>query len=189
LRLLAALAMIPMTAATFAAVGAAWADEPHPKRREGLWEVRSAGSDAVGMPPTLYCVGPRTDTAEAHLDRAAGDRGSCSLGRFVPAGDAWVAESVCGEGRHAVTKRAIASGDFDTEYRIDTIVTRAGGPAGRREDRDAIVARWVGPCESGQRAGDLVIPGMGTLNMEDGTFEAEPPARPARKRQPQRAPK
>jgi hypothetical protein len=151
--------------------------DAHPKRRPGLWEVRSAGVDAIGMPPTRFCVGENTDNAGSHLDRSPGPRGSCSLGEFVRAGDAWVAESVCREGRGTVTSRAVASGDFENEYRIDTVVVHAAAPNGsRREDRDAVVARWLGPCEPGQRPGDLVVPGMGTLNMDDGTFRAEPPA-------------
>lgn len=153
----------------------------HPKRRSGLWEVRSAGAEALGMPPTRFCVGDATDTAAAHLDRAGGERGSCSLGHFVRAGDAWVAESTCREGRSTVVSRAVASGDFESEYRIDTIVTQAGAPpAPRRESREAIVARWLGPCTAGQRPGDLVVPGMGTLNMDDGSFRAEPPPRARR---------
>lgn len=151
----------------------------HPQRRPGLWEVRSAGVDALGMPPTRFCVGEQTDTPRAHLDRSPGPRGSCSLGEFVRAGDAWVAESVCREGRTTVTSRAVATGDFRTSYRIDTLVTHdASSP--RREERDAVEARWLGPCEPGQRPGDLVVPGMGTLNMDDGTFRAEPPARARR---------
>jgi hypothetical protein len=151
-------------------------EEPYPKRRPGLWEVRIAGSDAVGMPPAQFCVGEQTDTADMHLDRAIGARGSCTLGGFTPAGEAWVAESACTEGRHTVTKQSIATGDFQTEYRIDTVVTQPARGGTQREDREAVVARWIGPCESGQRPGDLVIPGMGTLNMDDGNFEAEPPS-------------
>lgn len=148
----------------------------HPKRKPGLWEVRSAGVEAFGMPATRFCVGERTDTAQSHLDRSTGARGSCSLGEFVRAGDAWVAESVCREGRSTVVSRAIATGDFESEYRIDTVVVHSpAGAGGRREDREAVVARWLGPCEPDQRPGDLVIPGMGTLNMEDGTFRAESP--------------
>jgi hypothetical protein len=154
----------------------------HPKRRAGLWEVRSAASDSLGMQPTRFCVGEATDTANGHLDRASGPRGSCSLGQFVRSGDAWVAESVCREGRSTVVSRAVATGDFETEYRIDTVVTHAAagaapGAPGRREDREAVIARWLGPCEAGQRPGDLVIPGMGTLNMDDGSFRAEAPTR------------
>jgi hypothetical protein len=155
--------------------------EAHPKRRAGLWEVRSANADSLGMPPTRFCVGEQTDSARAHLDRSPGLRGSCSLGEFVRSGEAWVAESVCREGKARVTGRAVATGDFETEYRIDTVVTHAApGPSGRREDREAVVARWLGPCETSQRPGDLVVPGMGTLNMDDGTFRAEPPSRAAR---------
>lgn len=161
--------------------------QAHPQRRAGLWEVRSAGVDALGMPPTRFCVGEQTDTPRTHLDRSPGPRGSCSLGEFVRAGDAWVAESVCREGRSTVTSRAVATGDFRTAYRIDTLVTHDTSPS-RREERDAVEARWLGPCEPGQRPGDLVVPGMGTLNMDDGTFRAEPPSR-ARRGQPAAPPR
>ena len=176
-----ALPALPALACAAAAFAASLPAEAHPRRRPGLWEVRVAGSDALGMAPTQFCVGERTDTARSHLDRSPGPRGSCSLGEFVRAGEAWVAESVCREGRSSVVSRAVATGDFETEYRIDTVVTHATTQAGtRREDREAIVARWLGPCAAHQRPGDLVVPGMGTLNMDDGTFRAESPARPRR---------
>lgn len=173
---LAARALPVLTAAFGIALLATVAAEAHPKRKAGLWEVRSAGVEALGMPATRFCVGERTDTAQSHLDRSSGVRGSCSLGEFVRAGDAWVAESVCREGRSTVVSRAIATGDFENEYRIDTVVVHsAAGSPPRREDREAVIARWLGPCDPDQRPGDLVIPGMGTLNMEDGTFRAESP--------------
>jgi hypothetical protein len=118
------------------------------------------------------------ETALTHLDRNPGPRGSCSLGEFVRSGKAWVAESVCREGKSTLTGWAVATGDFETEYRIDTVVTQTA-PA-RREDREAVVTRWLGHCETGQRPGDLVVPGMGTLNMDDGTFRAASPTRAAR---------
>ncbi len=177
---------VALAVALVAALAADGADA-HPKRRVGLWEVRVAGADAIGMAPTRFCVGDSTDGPRTHLDRSPGPRGSCSLGEFVRSGEAWVAESVCREGRSTVVSRAVASGDFETEYRIDTIVTHGAGANGaRREDREAIVARWLGPCEAHQRPGDLVVPGMGTLNMDDGTFRAESPARA---RRPADAPK
>jgi hypothetical protein len=179
---------LPALACAAAALAATAPADAHPRRRAGLWEVRVASSDAIGMAPTLFCVGEHTDTARAHLDRSPGPRGSCSLGEFVRSGEAWVAESVCREGRSTVVSRAVASGDFENAYRIDTIVTHAATAAGtRREDREAVVARWLGPCEANQRPGDLVIPGMGTLNMDDGTFRAEAPSRPRRAADPAKA--
>ena len=93
------------------AQGPAGAQDPaFPKRRAGLWEVRTVSAQASGLAPTRFCVGDQTDRADGHLDRSVGSRGACTLGAF-------------------------------------------------------------------QRAGDMVIPGMGTLNMVDGSFRAEPPPR------------
>ncbi len=137
-------------------------------------------AQAAGLPPTQHCIGERSDNESSQLDRSVGNRGACSLGAFRRAGEAWLAESVCKEGRSSVVSRAIASGDFEQQYRIDTIVSYDPPLGGtRREDREAIVARYLGPCTSIQKPGDMVVPGMGTLNMIDGTFRAEPPPAPA----------
>ncbi len=149
-----------------------------PQRRAGLWEVRSAGAEASGLPPSLHCIGEFADSANAHLDRSVGAKGSCTMGAFQRVGEAWVAESVCKEGRTTVTSKAIASGDFESEYRIDTVVSyESAGTTSRREDKEAVLARLIGPCPAGQRPGDIFIPNMGTLNMVDGTFRAAPAAR------------
>lgn len=168
---------------------AAHAEADFPKRKAGLWEVRGVSAQASGLPPTQFCVGDATDSASSHLDRSVGERGACSLGAFRRAGRAWLAESVCRETRTTVTSRAIASGDFESEYRIDTVVSYDPPLAGvRREDKEAIVARHLGPCANGQKPGDMVIPGMGTLNMVDGTFRAEPETRPRPRPRPPRKP-
>lgn len=175
-----ALAFAALAGALAANPAAAAPDGGFPKRKPGLWEVRAASSQAAGLPPTHFCVGEHTDTAEAHLDRNSGQKGACTMGAFRRAGEAWLAESVCKEGRTTVTSRAIASGSLDAEYRIDTVVNYDPPLGGvRKEDKEAVVARYVGPCAPGQKAGDMVIPGMGTLNMVDGTFRAEPAPKPA----------
>lgn len=138
------------------------------------------GAQASGLPPARICVGDGTDSASNHLDRSVGERGSCTLGPFRRAGQAWLAESTCREGRTVVASRSIASGDFESSYRIDTLVSYDPPLGGtRREDKDALEAAWLGPCMPGQKPGDMVVPGMGTLNMLDGAFRAEPPARGA----------
>ncbi len=184
----AALCGVPLAALALAggllaeAVAQTAAPDDHPRRRPGLWEVRTAGAQASGLPPTRFCVGEHTDNETSQLDRSVGGRGACTLGAFRRAGRAWVAESVCRQGRTSVVSRAIASGDLETEYRIDTVV-QYDPPLGgvRREDKEAVLATWLGPCEPGQKPGDIVVPGMGTLNMVDGSFRAEPQQRPARK--------
>jgi hypothetical protein len=145
-----------------------------PKRKEGLWEIKSVGLQASGMPATQFCVGDATDKADAALDRIASSKGSCQFGAFKRAGEAFMAESVCKEGKRVVTSRSIASGDFASFYRVDTLVTYVPPLAGvKSEDRDALEGRYLGPCLNGQKPGDSVLPGMGTFNMQDGSFKPE----------------
>ncbi len=156
-----------------------------PRRKPGLWEVRSAGSQAAGLPAMRYCVGEQTDTPAAHLDRAPGARGACTMGAFQRAGDAWHAISVCKESRVTVTSHAVASGNFETDYRIDTVVTYDPPLAGtRREDKDAVVAKMIGPCPTTHRPGDMIVPGMGILNMNDGSLRPEPEPKAPKRRGP-----
>ena len=146
-----------------------------PRRKPGLWEIRNAASENLGMPPINFCVGEQTDTAAQHLDRVAGEKGSCSIGPFKRSGISWVAESVCKDSRTVVVSQSIASGDFQTQYRIDTLVFYSPPLANnKREDKEAVVARYLGACGAGQRPGDLVVPGMGVLNMGDGTLRQAP---------------
>lgn len=156
--ILAGAVLVPAEAADF------------PQRRPGLWEVRVVGADAAGLPATLHCVGQESDTAQHHLGRTPGERGACRLGPFRRAGDAWVAESVCRDGKTVITSRKIAVGDFRSHYRIDTVVRYEPPLAGvRDEDTDALEARYLGPCDPGMRAGDMMMPGMGILNLDDET--------------------
>ena len=184
---LCATALLPAPALAQSAISAgATANDPaasseFPRRQPGLWEVRSAGAQSAGVPLVRFCVGEATDTAAQHLDRVPGSRGSCSLGAFRRDGQAWVAESVCRDSRSTASSRAVASGDFINAYRIDTLV-RYDPPLGgvRAEDRDSVSARRLGDCAAGQRPGDMLIPGMGTLNMTDGHFRPEPAPRAPR---------
>ena len=144
----------------------------YPRRKVGLWEIRSNASDQHGLPPAHFCVGENTDNPGIQLDRAAGTKGSCTIGAFRRVGTNWTAETVCKDSRQTVISQSVASGDFLTEYRIDTLVFYSPPlPSGKREDREAVTGRYLGACKASQRAGDLELPGMGTLNMNDGTLK------------------
>jgi len=192
-RILGGLAVVAGVAANLLAAGTSFAQDlqsttivpdlnrppgfalDYPRRKPGLWEIRNAASENLGMPPTSYCVGEQTDTPANHLDRVAGEKGSCSIGSFKRVGISWVAESVCKDSRSVVVSQSVASGDFQAQYRIDTLVFYSPPLANnKREDKEAVVARYLGACGAGQRPGDLVVPGMGVLNMGDGTLKQAP---------------
>jgi hypothetical protein len=145
-----------------------------PKRKAGLWQIKAIGLEQAGMPPTLFCVGEVTDTQTQHLDRKPGVLGSCTLGSFKQAQGGWFAESICKDSKTTVKSQAVLTGDLNLEYRIDTVVTYLPPIAGtRKTDQDSLVAKFIGACATAQKPGDLIVPGMGTLNLNDGTFRAE----------------
>ena len=173
-------------ASSAASADAASAGE-FPRRRPGLWEVDTVGAQAAGLPAAQYCVDETTDRAALHLDRTAGTKGACRFGAFQRVADGWVAETVCREGRSVVTTRSVATGDFQASYRIDTLITYEPPLGGfRREERTATVGRRLGACLPGQTGGDVAIPGMGRINMQNGSVVADEPDPKARRR---RAPK
>jgi len=139
-----------------------------------LWEIRSGASEQLGLPPVRLCVGDQTDTPEHHLDRKVGKRGACQLGAFKRVGINWVADSTCKDSRTTIVSQSTVTGDFQSHYRIDTVILYSPPLANnRREDREYTEARWLGPCPDNQKPADLTIPGMGVLNMLDGGLRPE----------------
>ncbi|MCM5569088.1 hypothetical protein M6I34_01055 [Burkholderiaceae bacterium FT117] len=170
-------AALALAVSASAALGPALAQGllEYPRRAFGLWEVRSVGAQAAGLPPVRQCVGEGTDNAEHHMDRQSGRRGACEFGPFRRAGLAWTAESECRQGATRITSRSVLTGDLASAYRIDTLVRYDPPLAGTKsEDREALEARRLGPCLAGQSAGDVVVPGVGTLNMGDGAPRRSP---------------
>jgi len=146
----------------------------YPRRKPGLWEIRSGASEQLGLPPVRLCVGDQTDTPEHHLDRKVGKRGACQLGAFKRVGINWVADSTCKDSRTTIVSQSTVTGDFQSHYRIDTVILYSPPLANnRREDSEYTEARWLGPCPDNQKPADLTIPGMGVLNMLDGGLRPE----------------
>ncbi len=161
---------------------------PYPKRKAGLWEVKTTAGQAAGLPPTLFCVGAETDNEKVQLDRIASKEGACEFGSFRKVGNGWFAEAICKEGKTVITSRSLASGNFETEYRIDTFITYQPpvGASNKKEDKEALVATYAGDCRAGQRVGEMFVPGMGYISMIDGKVRPipEPRARRAVKKKP-----
>jgi hypothetical protein len=45
---------------------------------------------------------------------------------------------------------------------------------GRKEMRQTIEARWLGPCKPGQKPGDVFVEGMGGMNINEMTQGMDP---------------
>lgn len=152
---LAALAALPLAAQALDV----------PKRKSGLWEVKMSADGAPGQ-TIQQCVDAASDQLLAQRAGAAGKQ-QCSKNEVSRQGGSTVVDSVCKFGQSTSTSRAVFTGDFDTAYKAD-VATKFDPPLmGRATSNSTMEARWTGPCKPGQKPGDMIMPGMGNLNLND----------------------
>jgi hypothetical protein len=134
-----------------------------PKRKSGLWEIKILNAKAKGAHTVQQCVDEKTD--DLMKNEAAGmENLSCSKNEIRKEGDKIIAESICKMDGSTAKTRAIFTGRFDSAYKADVRSTYEPPMAGTREALTVIEARWLGPCKSGQKPGDISIPGMPDIN-------------------------
>ena len=157
LALLVALALAsPVAAASFDA----------PKRKSGLWEIKMTGGQAKGMPAMQQCVDEKSDDLMMKDMRAA-QKTQCSKNDMRKEGDKIVVESVCKMENSTATTRAVFTGRFDSAYKADIKSTYEPPLKGMKEASSVIEAKWLGPCKAGQKPGDISMPGMPNINMDE----------------------
>lgn len=75
--------------------------------------------------------------------------------------------SVCTFGKSTATTQGTITGDFDKEYKVETRSTYDPPVGSLKEASNVIAAKWLGPCKTGQRPGDVILPNGMTMNMND----------------------
>ncbi len=97
---------------------------------------------------------------------------ACSKHDVRNSGGVITVDSVCKFGQATSTSHAVISGSFDSAYTVEVTSKREGGrpmpgmaPGG--ETHMKIAAKWLGPCQSGQRPGDIVMNNGMTVNILD----------------------
>jgi hypothetical protein len=66
-----------------------------------------------------------------------------------------------------VKTRAVFTGKFDSAYNADIKSTYEPPLRGMRESSAVIESKWLGSCKPGQKPGDISIPGMPNINMNE----------------------
>lgn len=145
---------------------AAWAAGfDAPKRKSGLWEIKMSNAAAKGT-TMQQCIDQSTDDLMKN-NMAGMEKPSCSKNELRREGDKIVAESVCKVGASTATTRAVFIGHFDTAYKADIKSTYEPPLHGMKESTSVLDAKWLGACKPGQKAGDISMPGMPNINMND----------------------
>lgn len=137
-----------------------------PKRKSGLWEVKTQMTGMPGQGPMQMCIDQASDNvmSERNDPRSKAD---CPVMEVRPGAGKMTVHSVCRHDGTTATTDAVITGDFENSYRSD-MVTRFNPPQnGMKEMKMTQEARWLGPCKPGQKPGDIIMPGVGKMNMQD----------------------
>lgn len=163
-RPLAPLAFLSLLA--FAA-GAVQAADAMPKRKSGLWEMKTRMEGMPSPGPMQMCVDRSTD--DLIQERAGALKPDCSVMDVRNGGGRMTIHSVCRHESSTITTDAVITGDFESTYRNEMKVSYSPPQHGMSEMRMVQDARWLGPCKAGQKAGDVIVPGMpgGKINMQE----------------------
>lgn len=146
-------------------ISSAWAEslKDMPKRKSGLWEL-SMKTDAAAAPMHMQqCVDEKSDDLMRQQGEKQG-QAKCSKNTYTKVGNRIVSETVCQFGQTTATTKAVFTGDFTTAYRGEIHSSYSPPMHGMKESNQTLDAKWLGPCKPGQKPGDMVIPGMGTMN-------------------------
>jgi hypothetical protein len=155
--------ILSLLALPFLAAPAAAIDMP--ARKPGLWQLNMS-SDSRNMPAQTmkHCIDAATDKLMNSPNASMG-REQCSKQDVQRVGSTIVIDSVCQFANVTNVSHAVVSGDFNSAYTVQVDSKREGGPAAAAgSTKMTITAKYLGPCEAGQKPGDMMINGM-TMNI------------------------
>ena len=156
------LLLLGLAAATVAG-GALAADTP--KRKTGLWEINTQMDGMPSMGAMQQCIDQKTD--DLMQQHAKKEKPDCGVMDVKLQGNKVTMHSVCKFDGTTATTDAVFVGAFDSAYKGD-MKTRFNPPLhGVSESKMTMEAKWVGPCKAGQKPGDMIMPNMKGMNMNE----------------------
>jgi hypothetical protein len=140
-----------------------------PTRKPGLWELKtSAEGQSAASQVMKQCV----DTATDEQLRSFGASMTAKMceQEVKREGDNFITDAVCRMGPITMRTQSVTTGDFNSAYTTKTTTKQEGGltmPGMGGSSATTIEARWIGPCEPGQRPGDIIMANGMKMNIID----------------------
>jgi len=160
----AAIAAFALVATAFPP-GARAADEM-PPRKPGLWETSTTvDGRQVGGGKMRQCIDAAVEGTLRDFGRES--EKDCTLREMKRDGDTMTLRSVCKMGESTASTTGKFTGNLSENYRGDLEIKYEPPFAGKSDAKMTIEAKWLGPCEEGQKPGDMILPGGMKMNMGD----------------------
>lgn len=150
---------------TLAALSASAFSADMPKRKSGLWEIKMNHEGSPGMGPIQQCIDQNTDNLMQQ--KAKDNKQDCSVMDVKTSGNKVVIHAVCKMEGSTATTDGVFEGAFDSAYK-GTMKTKFNPPMhGMSQSNMTLDARWLGACKAGQKPGDVIMPNMGGMNVNE----------------------
>ena len=152
-----------------------------PKRKPGLWTqtMSMAGPTAMHM-TSQVCIDANSEAKMSLLaQRTTGAQcGAPQMTRNLDGSITFSSSCNMGPSGGTTHSSGVIKGDFNAQYtmEIDTQTTGSSVPEMNTPHHMTISAAWSGPCQPGQRGGDMILPGGRTVNMIDAAPGGAPAA-------------
>jgi hypothetical protein len=147
-----------------------------PKRKAGLWEIKIVvGGRETPLRSIRQCADAETDALmSTNLEGLAGSK--CEKLDVTDHDGTVTVDAVCKVGSATRATRAVITGDLNSAYRVAVVpgATTQGTAGSSDQPSMTIEAKWLGPCQQGQRAGDIILPGGVRLNIRSLGIERPP---------------
>jgi len=134
-----------------------------PKRKAGLWEIKSQMDDMPSGPPIQMCIDQSSDNL---MQQQSKEKSDCGTPDIKKSAGSTTVHSVCRSEGSTMTIDAVYTGSFDSGYKSDMKMHYAPPQHGMSDAHMIQEAKWLGPCKPGQKPGDVVMK-RGSFNMND----------------------
>ncbi|WP_291863236.1 DUF3617 family protein [Bradyrhizobium sp.] len=139
-----------------------------PVRKAGLWEMRTMQAGSATPEMTMQQCTDATTDKEMSTSFSPASQEMCSKQDIQKTATGYVTDSVCSVAGMSITSHSEITGDFNSAYTVKSTSNTKGGPAGMARDSTTVIeAKWLGACKSGQKPGDIVMPGGIKMNIKD----------------------
>jgi hypothetical protein len=165
----------PVLTLTLALAAGAVSAQDLPTRRPGLWEITMQVTNSPSQ-TMRQCIDEKTDQQMQRFGQGLSQQ-QCTKNTMQRDGDRYVGESECKLGPTVATSRSVFGGDFEKAYRGEVETRYAPPMAGIAQSKVTMSAKWAGACPAGWKPGDMEMPGMGRVNVNE-LMSSGPPKAP-----------
>lgn len=157
-------------ALSFLAYSNAGADSM-PNIRPGMWESTMEIPEEGGTKPqkmtAKQCFGDKESLTDLFTKAQKSMQGQCGEMKFTSSGSTYMSTVTCDLGISKLTLKTKASGDFKTQYSFESDTSFNPPFLGQTNHHSTGSARYLGPCEPGTKAGDVITEDGKKININD----------------------